>query len=175
MDNKFVYADGGPATHKWYDGTPHPWEFARVWHLEPSLADPGRGLRRRARTRGCSAPTDGGQSWNELPGLRAHRSAPDWQPGAGGLCLHTILLDPATPARMFIAISAAGVFRSDDAGVTWRPINRGLSPRAFPIPMPKSATASIASRCIARARTCCSCRSTGTSCAPTTPANRGAR
>jgi photosystem II stability/assembly factor-like uncharacterized protein len=70
--------------------------------------------------------TDAGQTWKELPGLRTHGSGPRWQPGAGGLCLHTILLDPSDPQRIFIAISAAGAFRSDDAGRTWRPINRGL-------------------------------------------------
>ena len=61
-----------------------------------------------------------------MPGLRAHESGPEWQPGAGGLCLHTVLLDPSDANRMFVAISAAGVFRTDDAGKTWRPVNKGL-------------------------------------------------
>ena len=133
MDNKFVYADGGPATHKWYDGTPHRWEFARVWHLEPSPVDPDL-VYAGVEDAGLFRTADGGQSWTELPGLRAHKSAPDWQPGAGGLCLHTILLDPVTSGRMFIAISAAGVFRSDDTGATWRPINRGLKSEGIPDP-----------------------------------------
>jgi hypothetical protein len=132
MGNKFAY-EGPTGKHLWYDGTPHPWEFARVWHLEPSLTDPDTvyaGVEDAALFRS----TDGGQSWSELPGLRNHPSANVWQPGAGGMCLHTILLDPATPGRMFIAISAAGAFRSDDAGTTWRPINKGLVSEQIPNP-----------------------------------------
>jgi photosystem II stability/assembly factor-like uncharacterized protein len=132
VGNKFVY-DGVPGTHLWYDGTPHPWEFARVWHLEPSPADPDTvyaGVEDAALFRS----TDGGQNWQELPALREHSSASSWQPGAGGMCLHTILLDPSHPGRIFIAISAAGVFRSDDAGTTWRPINRGLKSEQIPNP-----------------------------------------
>jgi hypothetical protein len=132
VGNTFVY-DGVTGTHQWYDGTPHPWEFKRVWHLEPSLTDPDdvyAGVEDAALFRS----TDGGQSWGELPGLRGHGSGPSWQPGAGGMCLHTILLDPEHTGRMFIAISAAGAFRSDDGGRTWRPINRGLSSRYIPNP-----------------------------------------
>ena len=132
VGNKFAY-DGVPGTHQWYDGTPHPWEFKRVWHLEPSLSDPDTvyaGVEDAALFR----TTDGGQAWHELPGLRGHGSGPQWQPGAGGLCLHTILLDPTNPARMFIAISAAGAFRTDDGGASWRPINRGLKSQGIPNP-----------------------------------------
>ena len=132
VGNKFVY-DGVPGTHQWYDGTPHPWEFKRVWHIEPSLTDPDTilaGVEDAALFRS----TDGGQSWGELSGLRGHGSGPRWQPGAGGMCLHTILLDPSNPARIYIAISAAGAFRSDDAGQTWRPINRGLVSGSIPDP-----------------------------------------
>jgi photosystem II stability/assembly factor-like uncharacterized protein len=124
VGNKFVY-DGPAGQHLWYDGTPHPWEFKRVWHLEPSLKDPDTvyaGVEDAAMFR----TTDGGHNWSELPGLRMHQSAGKWQPGAGGLCLHTILIDPSNSQRMFIAISAAGAFRSDDEGASWRPINRGL-------------------------------------------------
>jgi len=133
VGNKFVYEDGGPATHKWYDGTPHPWEFARVWHLEPSAVDADL-VYAGVQDAGFFRTNDGGQTWQELPGLRAHQSAPNWQPGAGGLCLHTILIDPVNASRIFIAISAAGVFRSDDAGATWRPINRGLKSEGIPDP-----------------------------------------
>ncbi len=132
VGNKFVY-DGVPGTHKWYDGSSRPWEFKRVWHLEPSLDDPDTvyaGVEDAAMFR----TTDGGQTWEELPGLRRHQTGDGWQPGAGGLCLHTILLDPIHRGRMFIAISAAGAFRSDDAGVTWRPINRGLRSQHIPDP-----------------------------------------
>jgi hypothetical protein len=132
VGNKFAY-DGVPGTHQWYDGTAHPWEFKRVWHLEPSLTDADTiyaGVEDAALFRS----TDGAQMWQELPGLREHGSGSAWQPGAGGLCLHTILLDPGNPNRMFIAISAAGAFRTDDAGITWRPINRGLKSEGIPNP-----------------------------------------
>jgi len=132
VGNEFTY-DGVPGTHLWYDGTPRPWEFKRVWHLEPSLSDPDT-VYAGVEDAGLFRSTDGGQEWQELPGLRGHDSASAWQPGAGGLCLHTILLDPSDPARIFIAISAAGVFRSDDAGKTWRPMNRGLRSEGIPDP-----------------------------------------
>ena len=130
--NKFTY-DGVPGTHQWYDGTPHPWEFERVWHLEPSLDDPDT-VYAGVEDAGLFRSTDGGQQWQELPGLRGHGSGPSWQPGAGGMCLHTIILDPAQPGRIFAAISAAGTFRSDDAGQTWRPINHGLQSEGIPDP-----------------------------------------
>jgi photosystem II stability/assembly factor-like uncharacterized protein len=132
VDNKFAY-DGTTDTHQWYDGTPHPWEFKRVWHLEPSLTDPDTvfaGVEDAAMFR----TVDGGKSWHELPGLRNHGSGSKWQPGAGGLGLHTILIDPTNPQRMFIAISAAGAFRTDDGGTTWTPINRGLKSQYIPDP-----------------------------------------
>ena len=131
-DNKFAYT-GTPGTHLWYDGTPHPWEFKRVWHLEPSLTDPETvyaGVEDAALFR----TVDGGRTWQELPGLRGHPSGPKWQPGAGGMCLHTIILDPSNPKRIFIAISAAGAFRTDDGGETWKPINRGLRSEFMPDP-----------------------------------------
>ena len=132
VDNKFAY-DGTPGTHQWYDGTAHPWEFKRVWHLEPSLTDPDTcfaGVEDAAMFK----TTDGGKSWHELPGLRTSATCPAWHPGAGGLCLHTILLDRAHPERIVIAISAAGAFRSDDAGATWKPINKGLYSKYIPNP-----------------------------------------
>jgi len=132
VDNKFAY-DGVPGTHQWYDGTQHPWEFKRVWHLEPSLTDPDTiyaGVEDAALFRSA----DGGHTWQELPALRAAKGHL-WQPGAGGMCLHTVLLDPSRPDRIFVAISAAGAFRSDDAGQTWRPVNRGLkAPSELPDP-----------------------------------------
>jgi len=133
VDNKFAY-DGTPGTHLWYDGTPHPWEFKRVWHLEPSLSDPETvyaGVEDAALFRS----TDGGKSWHELTGLRGHGSGKYWQPGAGGMCLHTIILDPTNPQRIIVAISAAGAFRTDDGGQSWKPINHGLkSPYVLPDP-----------------------------------------
>ena len=110
-----------------------PWEFKRVWHLEPSLTDPDTvyaGVEDAALFRS----TDGGQNWNELSGLRGHGTGPKWQPGAGGMCLHTVILDPANPGRIYIAISAAGAFRTDDGGASWKPINKGLYSKYIPDP-----------------------------------------
>jgi photosystem II stability/assembly factor-like uncharacterized protein len=132
VGNQFTY-DGVPGTHQWYDGTAHPWEFARVWHFEPSHGDPDTvyaGVEDAALFRS----NDGGSTWHELSGLRGHGSGPHWQPGAGGMCLHTILLDPVNAQRIFVAISAAGAFRSDDGGATWKPINRGLRSEGIPDP-----------------------------------------
>jgi photosystem II stability/assembly factor-like uncharacterized protein len=132
VGNKFAYA-GVPGTHQWYDGTPHPWEFKRVWHLEPSLTDANTvyaGIEDAALFKS----SDGGATWEELKGLREHGSGPRWQPGAGGMCLHTVILDPSNADRMYIAISAAGAFRTDDAGKTWKPINKGLVSKYIPDP-----------------------------------------
>jgi photosystem II stability/assembly factor-like uncharacterized protein len=132
VGNEFVY-DGVPGTHQWYDGTPHPWEFKRVWHFEPSLRDPDT-VYAGVEDAALFKTTDGGKSWHELSGLRGHGTGPSWQPGAGGMCLHTIIEDPKTDGRMFVAISAAGAFRSDDAGKTWKPINHGLHSQYIPDP-----------------------------------------
>jgi len=132
VGNSFAY-EGVPGTHQWYDGTPHPWEFKRVWHLEPSLTDHDT-VYAGVEDAALFHTTNGGKSWQELSGLRGHGSGSHWQPGAGGMCLHTILLDPVDPKRMFIAISAAGAFRTDDGGTTWRPINQGLRSEYIPDP-----------------------------------------
>ncbi len=136
--NMFLYdtsaETGAPlTTHQWYDGTQHPWEFKRVWHLEPSPSDPDRvyaGVEDAAIFRS----TDGGKSWHELAGLRGHGTGPQWAPGAGGMGLHTIIIDKHNEKRIFVAISAAGVFRTDDGGATWKAINRGLKSEYIPNP-----------------------------------------
>ncbi len=132
VGNEFKY-EGTPGTHTWYDGSPHPWEFKRVWHLEPSLSDPDTvyaGVEDAALFRSV----DGGKSWEELSGLRCHETGPSWQPGAGGLCTHTVILDPTNADRMFIAISAAGAFRTDDGARSWKPITKGLVSNYIPNP-----------------------------------------
>lgn len=130
--NKFVY-DGIPGTHQWYDGTPHPWEFKRVWHLEPSLTDVDT-VYAGVEDAALFLSTDGATTWKELSGLRGHGTGSQWAPGAGGMGLHTILLDPTNPNRIYVAISAAGAFRSDDGGINWKPINRGLKSKYLPDP-----------------------------------------
>ncbi|MBV8968424.1 MAG: exo-alpha-sialidase [Verrucomicrobia bacterium] len=123
VGKEFVY-DGVPGTHQWYDGTQHPWEFKRVWHFEPSLTDPDT-VYAGVEDAAFFKTSDGGTTWHELPGLRQAKGNL-WQPGAGGMCLHSIVLDPQRPDRIYIAISAAGVFRTDDGGKTWQPVNQGL-------------------------------------------------
>jgi photosystem II stability/assembly factor-like uncharacterized protein len=132
--NSFVY-DGVPGTHQWYDGTQHPWEFTRVWYLEPSLSD-AETVYAGVEDAALFRSQDGGQSWHELSGLRSVKSHL-WQPGAGGMCLHTILQDPGNPNRLFTAISAAGAFRTDDCGQTWRPVTQGLV-SAYELPDPNA-------------------------------------
>src|SRR5258708_26105880 len=116
--NQFSY-EGVPGTHQWYDGTQHPWEFKRVWHLEPSLNDPST-VYAGVEDAALFKTIDGGQTWQELPGLRSAKGQL-WQPGAGGLCLHTIILDPNPPDRIFVTISEPGAFRSEDGGKNWTP------------------------------------------------------
>ena len=123
VGNEFKY-EGNPGTHQWYDGTQHPWEFKRIWHLEPSPTDPDT-VYAGAEDAAMFRTTDGGKTWQELAGLRSVKGNL-WSPGAGGMGLHTILINPKNPQQIYIAISAAGSFRTDDGGKTWKPINRGL-------------------------------------------------
>ncbi len=133
--NRFTYDSAAAplTTHQWYDGTQHPWEFKRVWHLEPSLSD-AETVYAGVEDAAIFKSTNGGKDWKELSGLRGHGTGPKWQPGAGGMCLHTIILDPKDPKRIWIAISAAGAFRTDDGGNTWKPINKGLYSKYIPNP-----------------------------------------
>jgi hypothetical protein len=138
VSNKFSYdissETGKPlTTHQWYDGSQRPWEFKRVWHIEPSHTDPDM-VYAGVEDAALFHTRNGGKSWQELSGLRGHVSGPKWQPGAGGMCLHTVLVDPKNPKRIYIAISAAGAFRTDDGGETWKPINNGLKSEYIPDP-----------------------------------------
>src|SRR3989440_670233 len=127
-------ADG--KRERWNVSGPHfaGWE---IYHMKGSPTDPNRlyasqssGWFGQVIQRSC----DGGKTWQTPAGLRGHGTGPKWQPGAGGMCLHTILLDPTNARRMYVAISAAGAFRSDDGGKTWKPINRGLHSQYIPDP-----------------------------------------
>jgi photosystem II stability/assembly factor-like uncharacterized protein len=132
--NKFVYDTAGQplTTHQWYDGTQHPWEFKRVWHLEPSLDNPDH-VYAGVEDAAMFHSSNGAQTWQEMPSLRNARGS-EWSPGAGGMGLHTILIDPTNPRRIFIAISSAGAFRTDDGGKNWKPINKGLRSEHIPNP-----------------------------------------
>jgi photosystem II stability/assembly factor-like uncharacterized protein len=134
VGNQFGY-EGVPGTHMWYDGSQHPWEFKRVWHLEPSLSDPDT-VYAGVEDAALFKSTDGGQNWQELAGLREVKGNL-WQPGAGGMCLHSIMIDPNDENRMFVAISAAGAFRTDDGGQKWRSATGGLT-MMFELPDPES-------------------------------------
>lgn len=132
VGNDFPY-EGVPGTHQWYDGTPHPWEFKRVWHFEPSRDDPDTvyaGVEDAALFRSA----DGGRTWSEVAGLRKHATGQHWQPGAGGMCLHTILIHPTDPRCLHVAISAAGAFRTEDGGETWKVATGGLRSEFMPDP-----------------------------------------
>ncbi|MCL6553162.1 MAG: exo-alpha-sialidase [Firmicutes bacterium] len=136
VGNQFAYADGD-TVHQGFDGKPQPWRFTRIWHLEPSPEDRDvvyAGVEDAALFRS----TDGGATWRELPALRRHRTAPAWAPGAGGMGLHSILLAPDRPGRLHVAISAAGVFRSDDGGQAWAVANRGLRAPYLADPEPEA-------------------------------------
>jgi hypothetical protein len=132
VGNNFAY-EGETGTHKWYDGTPHPWDFKRVWHFEPSPDDPDT-VFAGVEDAGLFRSTDGGHNWEELPAVRTHPTGSEWQPGAGGLCLHTIIIDPADAQRMYVAISAAGAFRTDDGGKSWQLATAGLGSEFLPEP-----------------------------------------
>ena len=98
----------------------------RVWHIEPAWRRTPDTVYAGVEDAALFRSTDGGKNWHEIAGLRGHGTGPKWQPGAGGMGLHTIVLDPTNPQRMFIAISAARAFRTDDGGQSWKAINRGL-------------------------------------------------
>ncbi|WP_201733267.1 sialidase family protein [Acidithrix sp. C25] len=124
VSNSFNYS-GEPKPHLWYDGSSHLWEFAKVWNLSPSLFDE-KTVFAGIEDAAIFVSHDAGESWGELHGLREHSTAGSWQPGAGGLCLHTVIQDPTNSNRIYVGISAAGAFKSDDAGLNWKPINKGL-------------------------------------------------
>ena len=108
--NKFAYDTKSTplTTHQWYDGTQHPWEFKRVWHIEPSLNEVDT-VYAGVEDAAFFKSSDGGKNWQEMAGLRLAQGD-KWTPGAGGLGLHTILIDPTNPDRIYIAISGRRMF-----------------------------------------------------------------
>lgn len=98
----------------------------RIWQIAPGPAGEPDTLYAGTEEAGLFVSRDGGAHWRELDGLTKHPSRPGWFPGAGGMCLHTILIDPREARRMWVAMSAVGVFRTEDGGETWHPRNIGL-------------------------------------------------
>jgi photosystem II stability/assembly factor-like uncharacterized protein len=94
-------------------------KLERIWHIEPGRAAEGGVLYAGVAPAALFRSSDQGQTWSEMASLSAHPTRAKWHPGAGGLCLHSIVLDPAEARRMFVGISAVGVFRSEDGGATW--------------------------------------------------------
>jgi photosystem II stability/assembly factor-like uncharacterized protein len=104
-----TYGDDGP-------------KIPTVWNVTPSAA----GILAGVEPAGLFRSTDGGATWAHVSALRDHPSRPEWQPGAGGLCLHSIVVDPADAKRLWVGISAVGVFQSEDGGATWTTRNTGV-------------------------------------------------
>lgn len=132
--------DGGATWTQIADGPRYPTEtgfkFNRVWQLIPGHSSEPDTVFAGVEEAGLFVSRDRGATWSELDGLTSHPTRPGWFPGAGGMCLHTILIDPQDPRRMWVGISAAGVFRSEDGGETWTPRNVGLArvPTGQPYP-----------------------------------------
>src|SRR6266403_840205 len=150
--NKFVY-DTAPdtgkplTTHQFYDGTQHPWEFKRVWHLEPSLTDPDTAYA-GVEDAGLFRTTDGGKTWQELAGLRGHGTGPKWQPGAGdswheisgnlptdfGFVIDVHAHEPETvyvipiksDSEHYVPDGKLRVYRSRKGGNEWEALTKGL-------------------------------------------------
>lgn len=101
-------------------------KLERVWTVVPGRGDEPEVLYAGVAEAGLFESRDGGGSWREVEGLNDHPTRPAWSPGAGGLCCHTILPDPSDDRRLWVGISAVGVFRTDDGGATWRTRNEGL-------------------------------------------------
>ena len=103
-----------------------PEKVLKVWHIEPGRPSESGVLYAGIEPAALFRSADRGESWELVEGLYDHPQRPNWFPGGGGLCLHTILLDPSDRERMYVAISAAGCYRTDDGGVTWRPQNKNV-------------------------------------------------
>ena len=109
------------------EGTQRDWKLNRIWQLTPGHASEPDSFFAGTEEAAIFKSEDGGNVWKELTGLTSHPTRPDWGPGAGGMGLHTILVDPTNPKRIWAAMSAVGVFRSDDGGETWQARNKGLN------------------------------------------------
>ncbi len=123
--------DGG---HSWevLPSAPHvendSSDLKAIWYLAAGHADHPATLYAGVEPAGLFVSADRGDSWHSVPGLNEHPTRGRWQPAKGGLALHSIYVDPRKAQRMYAAVSAGGVYRSDDGGSTWSPANRGVRP-----------------------------------------------
>ena len=113
------------------------YKLERIWHIEPGRLSEPEVLYAGVAPAALFRSGDGGQTWSELSSLTSHPSRSRWGPGAGGLCLHSIVVDPSKPNRMFVGISAVGVFRTEDAGKTWQTANKGTRAGFLPEEYPE--------------------------------------
>ena len=129
----------------WTDPQNHPIKFPedtgkalkQIWQITPGLEDEPDHLYCGVEPAALFESRDGGQSWSLVRGLLEHPHASQWNPGNGGLCLHTVLPDPANPKRVHVAISAGGVYRTDDGGKTWNARNKGVTAEFLPNKYPE--------------------------------------
>jgi photosystem II stability/assembly factor-like uncharacterized protein len=112
-------------------------KLERIWHIEPGPPEAPNLLYAGVAPAALFRSEDAGETWNEVASLSQHPTRDRWHPGAGGLCLHSIQLDPGNPLRMYVGISAVGVFRTDDGGATWSTVNRGTRAEFMPNKYPE--------------------------------------
>ena len=106
--------------------------LANIWQIRPGRASEPDVVYAGVEPAALFRSADAGETWSPVEGLLNHEHRPQWQPGGGGLCLHTIVLDPADDQRMAIAISTGGVYRTDDGGRSWRARNHGVRAEFLP-------------------------------------------
>ncbi len=114
-----------------------PEKIIKTWHIEPGRAEEPNVLYAGAQPASLFRSADRGETWELMEGLYDHPQRGEWAPGAGGLTLHTIIPDPTDPQRMYIAISAAGCYRTDDGGVNWKPLNKNVRADFHPDKFPE--------------------------------------
>ena len=112
-------------------------KLERIWHIEPGRSGEPQVLYAGVAPAALFRSEDGGQTWNEVSSLTEHSTRPKWHPGAGGLCLHSIVVDPTDAQRMFVGISAVGVFRTENNGKTWELANKGTRAEFLPEKYPE--------------------------------------
>ena len=105
---------------------------SRVWHVEPGRADESGVVYAGVEPAAFFKSEDGGDTWGEVTGLTGHPSRDQWQPGLGGLCLHSIVLEPSRRDRIWVGISAVGVFGTEDGGESWHAMNQGVAAHFLP-------------------------------------------